>query len=214
MNTTVIDLGHNPALPLQRIRRHIGVALLVGAAAILRPVSSEAAAILIAPNTALYQVDFYEPIGQSFTAEDPYVSAGLYFRPINPLQANDDQVQYELRQGADSTGALLASSAFFLPSGSDGFFHMVDFSSVSLTPGAVYNLTASILGDSRYWGIGGSSASYAGGASIFDGAGDVTRENALSVQPVSATVSEPASMLLLSTGLAGAGLRRWRQKGA
>ena len=156
--------------------------------------------ILLNPGGGSNQVQFAEPVGQTFTAEDPLVSAGLYFLVMNPQFPNSDAIEYQLHQGSGTGGALLASTTFNLASGFDGF-HMVDFSSVALTPGNVYTLTASIVGTSPYWGVAKSIDVYAGGVAVFFGVPEPGGEMALSVVP---QAPEPASLFLIAS--AGLGL--------
>jgi hypothetical protein len=113
---------------------------------------SSAGQILYSPFITTHQVEYNEPIGQTFFAEDELVEAGLYFDPINPTEPYSDSIQYDLYSGAGTSGTLLESTVFSLDYGFMGF-HMEDFSDIALNIGDTYSLVASILGDSAYWGI-------------------------------------------------------------
>ena len=67
------------------------------------------------------QIQAFEPLGQSFTAIDANVTAGLYFECINCDVANDDDIRYDLYAGQGTGGALLASDTFGLADGFVGF---------------------------------------------------------------------------------------------
>lgn len=172
-------------------------AVVVGVALLVLSTPASAAPILLSSDLGQNQVNHFEPIGQVFTAEDPYVQAALSFGVINPQTPNDDAVEYQLFDGNGVGGALLASASFNLANGFSGF-HLVDFSSVALTVGNQYTLVASILGDSPYWAVNTSSTPYAGGTAVFQGVVHPTAKIALNVVPVD--VPEPASLALLGLG--------------
>ena len=186
---------------------NLGRAMLFGAAlCLLTAAPSAAGTILIPPGGGSYQVQAYEPIGQSFTAEDATVSAGLYFTVMNPHFANSDPIQYSLYAGTGVGGPLLNSSSFMVPDGFSGF-HMVDFSATPLTVGNVYTLAAHVVGGSPYWGVTIPLGDpYAGGDGIF--AGNVVVGQDVSLQVIPTAAPEPVSVVLLGIGLAGAAIRR------
>ncbi len=175
---------------------YVLIVLIVGVATVAFTTLVVAAPILLTSDDGQYQVNFSEPIGQSFTAEDPSVQAGLSFAVINPGDTNDDAVEYSLFEGNGVGGAMIASTSFNLVDGFAGF-HLADFSSVALTVGNQYTLVASILGDSRYWAVNTSATLYAGGNGIIGGLA-TGQLFALNVVPVA--VPEPLSLALLCVG--------------
>jgi hypothetical protein len=169
---------------------------MVGVATVAFTADVSAAPILLTSDGGGYQVNSFEPIGQTFTAEDPQVHAGLSFAVINSQFPNDDAVEYSLFEGNGVGGALVASTSFNLVDGFAGF-HLADFSSVALTVGNPYTLVASIQGDSPYWAVNSSNTPYAGGNGVTGGQ-PTGQKFALNVVPVA--VPEPLSLALLGVG--------------
>jgi len=175
------------------------------------PEAATAGPIVLNPGWGTGQVQFFEPIGQSFTAEDPSVTAALYFDVINPTSPPSDPIRYDLFEGFGTGGALIASWEFMLAPGFSGFYD-VDFSSVVLSVGSEYSLVASVVGDSPYWGVVASADSYAGGSPIYgQDIGWNPPEIALRVLPTTASVPDPGSTLLL-LGIGLVGLRMYRDR--
>jgi len=186
-------------------------ALLVASALFVVPEVATAGPIILNPGFGEAQVQFHEPIGQSFTAEDPSVTAALYFDVINPSFPPGDPIRYDLFEGFGTSGALLASRVFVLAPGFSGFYD-VDFSSVMLSVGIEYSLVASVVGDSPYWAVAGSPDSYAGGSPYYGfDSGWGAPEIALRVLPTTASVPDPGSTLLL-LGVGVVGLAAWRKR--
>ncbi len=189
----------------------LGRLLAIGVMTVLlQPMQAYAGVITNLPaNGGLSQVEHYEPIGQSFTAEDLNVSAGLYFHAINPSWSNDDPLKYELYAGDGTSGTLLDTSTFSLSTGFVGL-HMVDFSATSLTVGSMYSLVAYVLGDSPHWGLGRAQA-YTGGSPIRHGNPVNGLDFGFRVEPAG-PIPEPTTLTLMGLGLAGLGFRRRKIK--
>lgn len=151
-------------------------------------------------NGGIAQVHFFEPVGESFTAQDAHVLASLYYTPINTGSPVSD-ITLSLYQGEGIGGSLLESDTFLLPQGFSGFYNS-DFSGITLAVGQSYSIVASVVGNSPYWGVGLSSGT-AGNAGIESGnvSNNPTLAYAFRITPQN--VPEPATLALMSLGLAG-----------
>jgi PEP-CTERM motif-containing protein len=165
-----------------------------------------AGTILYSPTSTLTQVEFAEPSGQSFIAQDSLVEAGLNFASMNPASSSSDPIEYGLYECLGTSGSLVGSATFTLADSFDGFY-LVDFSATALTVGNTYSLVASIVGSSTYWGMRGTSDAPDGTGIQFGIAS--TAERALLVRPL-VSVPEPSILVLLSAGLLGLFLKNRR----
>lgn len=197
------------------MRKSIRVVLCVAFVSLLS-LSARAGIILQDVSNNHIQVNFFEPVAQSFTAEDPSIKFAFHFFAINPQVANSDPLRLRLLSGDGLAGAELASNAFNLLDAYDGFFD-VDFSAVSLTVGQSYTAVLDVVGNSPFWGVRvvGSNL-YAGGRAYWNDpngflSNPVISETRFRVTPVGNAVPEPGVLaLVLLAMLAGAVARTRR----
>ena len=96
---------------LRRLREALA---LLAAAVLAVPMTAQAALILQDNATTTALVEFYEPIGQSFTAEDASVSFAFYYETMNVGELNDP-LELRLLSGDGLGGSVLGSFTFTLP---------------------------------------------------------------------------------------------------
>src|SRR5215467_6336464 len=143
---------------------------LMGAALFASSIAANAGIIIQDQYSTILQVFYFQPVGQSFVAEDPNVLVAFNYQCIScPFFPNTDALQMQMLRGAGLGGPVLATSApFNLPDTFTGFFD-VDFSALNLRVGEVYTAVLNVLGTSPYWGVRGERRSneYADGSAFF-----------------------------------------------
>ena len=153
------------------------------------------------------QINYGEPVGQSFTTIDTHINFALWLYPINPHFPNSDPVEFSLYEGAGLGGTLLATRTIFVPTGFRGYFD-VDFTSIPLTVGSVYTGTALIDGTSPYWGVENASGDpYDGGD--FVALGILRPRGDARFRVTGTTVPIPSTLLLAGLGVAVLVRRRY-----
>ncbi len=170
-------------------------------------------------NTGSLQVQYYEPLGQSFTATDTDIGyVGFMMQPYNQ-QFNDLTLTMSLFRGAGdfSSNALLTTNSFTLSNNYQGWLDL-DVSTLSFTQDTAY--TIGIFNDTPQWGvsINWNGNPYSGGLAYHEGQAHSGSDLQFHVGSgnVSRPVPEPSTILLLGLGLIGMvgyGRKRLSKKG-
>ncbi|GAB4169230.1 MAG: hypothetical protein Kow0020_02860 [Wenzhouxiangellaceae bacterium] len=85
------------------------------------------------------QINFFSPVGQTFTAEDAAISTiGIWLNDCN-THFSDNPLDFRLYSGSGTSGALLAQQTLAVPPGHSNYFD-VDFSGTGLTIGNTYTI--------------------------------------------------------------------------
>lgn len=188
---------------LDIFRRYLtgAVVLLSG---LLSYSSSFAGVILNVSDGHAVQIDAYEPIAQSFIAEDASVKIAFSLFDVNQFaDPANSPLTMRLLAGSGTGGAQLGTVAQAitpnLGSIGVGVFVDFDFSFVDLIVGQQY--TALIEAPTARWGMDiDRLGRYLGGVAFLNGV-ESTADLAFRISPTG-QVSEPASIVIVGTALA------------
>ncbi len=165
--------------------------------AIMTLTANAKAGVIIQPQSNWgYTIEYYMPVGQTFTAEDALIkSIGFNVREANPHMPFAP-IWVDLFAGVGTSGTFLGRAQLEgIEPGYRGFYD-ADFNSVILTVGQVY--TATLSSSTPRAEIRGTyfeppPGPYAGGESIFHGIPDPNRDLAFRVLPMFEPTTPPVA---------------------
>lgn len=171
------------------------------------PLAATAAPILQNQSTNSYQMQHWQPIGQSFTAEDSIVECiGIYIAPSNP-SLDLSGINFKLFEGEGFAGNIIQSEVFKPSAGYTGWLDM-NVKSVDFNVGSKYTIALSTY--TPYWGILISSNDvYAGGQAYHANIAGQTNVDYKDLKFHVNPVPIPAAIWLFGVGIASiVGFRR------
>jgi len=188
---------------------------------LIYPHTSNALVIENSSGSFSVQVDYFETVGQSFTAEfADLTSIAFYYTTMNPGSANDPFTMF-LYEGAGFGGTQLGSVSFSLPYSPPGDstygYYDADFSSIDLVVGSVYTAGVKVDGTSPLWGLAWEGDNYSGGQVYSGNPNDFCGDGAtcdlrFRVIGEAAVVAVPTTTTLPLLGLAFTALGYSRRK--
>ena len=183
-------------------------ALAIGGAAFAGPIVQDTGGSNI-------QIQFFEPIGQSFIAEDSAVKFALYVDPVNPTAPLSD-LHFQLLSGDGLGGGVLLDQTLSPALGFIGYLEF-DLSTVALTLGNAYTVAVDVPGTSPYWGanLNAGGNPYAGGQAYYTPVrflpSPAISDFRFQVLPTVTAIPEPGTLAIASLALAGLVATRRRQ---
>lgn len=167
---------------------------------------AHSAPIIQDTDNGAYQIEYYSPLGQSFTAEDAFVnSIGFVYDTFNP-HFPYSPITVTLYQGSGFGGSVLGSTLISPVAGSFGAYYDALFPGIQVAIGQTY--TAGVSTGNPYWGIKINSVDnpYSGGTAFYSTGAQEASDFRFRVNAV--PEPETYAMLLAGLGLLGTIARR------
>ncbi|NLE00098.1 MAG: hypothetical protein GX640_09495 [Fibrobacter sp.] len=147
------------------------------------------------------QIFYSSPLGQTFRAEDHYITFGFFIDDGNRNSGpNDYSIDYLLYEGSGVNGSLLSTKQFTGLYDNYRGYAIVDFSEINLSIGATY--TVIVSNDNPRWGIFLSNRDvYSEGSLIMGGSPLDFCDAQFRVEPISKSIPEPGIFASIGIGL-------------